>query len=630
MRQPVGGRAGVAQQLEVPVGAAQLLGEPPEREQPGVRVGALGKPAEQHGQELALERGPARRPLRQRGDVPHRTIGVAVADGREPGARRLGSERDLVVGQVRHGRQQRAVEERLVQRAHVAAGGAPPLHEVGGAVGARVHGARDAAQVGLVGGQQVRAPQLEELDAVLEHAQEPVADGEPRRVVAAHVAGDGERAQRRQGVRRVDGSVAAAVHELEELHGELHVAQPAAAQLDLAVRLGRGHVLLDAAAHGLRVLDEVLARHRFPHERVHGLPVRPPELAVARHRPRLEQRLELPGGGPAVVVREVAGQRAHQRPVLALGPQRGVHLPERRLGRRRRAHLLQRGGEPRADGDGVGLGGGRAVGPDAGLDHVDHVDVGHVVELAPTRLAHADDGEASGRVVGVLRPGDGEGRLERCGGEVGERRRHGRQHGECLARREVVGGDVQEPGPVGTPQCVGGSAYALVRELCGIGGSHRRLGGGIRADGGQQLGPHHLRVDADARLREGAEQLGTPDDLVTEGGRRPEHREQPQPDAVVGRPEDAAQRRGRSRRPGEPDELEQRQVRVRGGREGVEHPVRVVREHRRERRVLPEAPRPGEVREARTQQPPRGALCASGAHRLLRKRFSSYGVTWAR
>src|SRR3712207_7337738 len=50
------------------------------------------------------------------------------------------------------------------------------------------------------------------------------------------------------------------------------------------------------------------------------------EGPVADRRAGLEQRLELPGAGPAVIVGEVAGEGAHQRAAAALGAQRGVHL----------------------------------------------------------------------------------------------------------------------------------------------------------------------------------------------------------------------------------------------------------------------------------------------------------------
>ena len=74
-----------------------------------------------------------------------------------------------------------------------------------------------------------------ELQAVLEAAQEPVGVGELRGVVGVDVAGRGQLGQRGQRVRRPQVGVEPAVHELQELHRELDVADPAPAPLHLAV-----------------------------------------------------------------------------------------------------------------------------------------------------------------------------------------------------------------------------------------------------------------------------------------------------------------------------------------------------------------------------------------------------------
>ena len=44
--QPLGDLALVAEGLQVPVGGAEALADPPEAEQPGVRVGGVGEPLE--------------------------------------------------------------------------------------------------------------------------------------------------------------------------------------------------------------------------------------------------------------------------------------------------------------------------------------------------------------------------------------------------------------------------------------------------------------------------------------------------------------------------------------------------------------------------------------------------------
>ncbi len=104
----------------------------------------------------------------------------------------------------------------------------------------------------------------------------------------------------------------------------------------------------------------------------------------------------------------MARERAHERALLALGSQRGVDLPQGGLAGRARAHAREARREARPHGRGV-----RLVEALRGLDDVDHVDVGDVVELARPALAHADDREAHpGAVVVELRARDGERALE--------------------------------------------------------------------------------------------------------------------------------------------------------------------------------------------------------------------------
>ena len=66
------------------------------------------------------------------------------------------------------------------------------------------------------------------------------------------------------------------------------------------------------------------------------------EVGVSAHRAGPQQRLELPGGRPALVVGRVRGQAAHQRPGLALGTQVVVEaeLGVRTRGAEQPAHLL--------------------------------------------------------------------------------------------------------------------------------------------------------------------------------------------------------------------------------------------------------------------------------------------------
>ena len=175
--------------------------------------------------------------------------------------------------------------------------------------------------------------------------------------------------------------------QLQQLHGELDVAQTTLAEFDLPVHLLGRDVFLDAAAHGLDIIDEVLPVGRRPHEIGHGVDVAGTEMLVAGGGPGLQQGLELPGLCPFAVVRHVGINGADQRTRLALGAQGGIHLPDRSLTGGGVGDLHQTAGDLLA-------GAHRHVDAHMGrarLTHEDHIHVGDVVQLGSTRLAHGDD-----------------------------------------------------------------------------------------------------------------------------------------------------------------------------------------------------------------------------------------------
>ena len=104
VREPLGRRPLVAQQPQVPVGRAELVADLAEGEQPGVRVGLVGEPAEHHRQQLALDGGPSAEALGERLEVPQRAARVAETQRGQPLSGRLGGEPHVGVGQPRHGR----------------------------------------------------------------------------------------------------------------------------------------------------------------------------------------------------------------------------------------------------------------------------------------------------------------------------------------------------------------------------------------------------------------------------------------------------------------------------------------------------------------------------------------------
>ena len=99
---------------------------------------------------------------------------------------------------------------------------------------------------------------------MLDPAQEPVRRRHRRRIGAADVAACGQGRERRQRGGLAQRLVAAAVHELEQLDGELDVPQAARPELELAAGLVGGQARDHPPAHGLHVGNEVVALRRLP------------------------------------------------------------------------------------------------------------------------------------------------------------------------------------------------------------------------------------------------------------------------------------------------------------------------------------------------------------------------------
>ena len=182
------------------MGLADVLGQDAEVEQAHVGVRAARKPRNEHGKQVALDRGAPTGPLREGCDVREGAGGIAVADGRQPVARTLGMQGNLVFTQGCGGRDDRPVEHVLVQGAHAGA------HLVKGranrvSVGKprRVHGPSQNPQVAVLIGDQVIAAHARQLRAMLHGAQESVARGELVRVGSGDIAALAQRLDRLQG-----------------------------------------------------------------------------------------------------------------------------------------------------------------------------------------------------------------------------------------------------------------------------------------------------------------------------------------------------------------------------------------------------------------------------------------------
>ena len=195
---------------------------------------------------MAARRGHARG---QRVDVPQRPGRVDVTEGLQPGLGRGRGQPGRLAGQPGDRAQQRPVEQLLVQPPDLAGVLAPSSVNSCRVCAVRLprwplgprgpQGPAQAAQHGLVFGQEVGAAQLVELEQVLDAG---AGTGKPRPavgVVPADVAALGQRGQRRQGGRAAQRLVGAAVYQLQQLDRELDVAQAAGAELDLPWRLVR-------------------------------------------------------------------------------------------------------------------------------------------------------------------------------------------------------------------------------------------------------------------------------------------------------------------------------------------------------------------------------------------------------
>ena len=258
---------------------------------------------------------------------------------------------------------------------------------------------------------------------MLEQAKELIGGGHIRRVVPPDVAACPEGGQRVDRRRHVQRLVGATVHQLQQLHRELDVAQPAAAEFDLAASDVGGHQLLHPPPHRLNFAHEILTLASGPHHRHHRGDVLLTQFRVTGGRAGFQQRLKLPGLGPLLVVGNMRVDGPHQLAVAAFRAQRGVHLEK---GVRCQPHHLA--GHP----------GRYRIGR---LGNEDHVDVADVVQFARTAFAHRDDRQP--RRCGVAAdPGLGDRQRSRqCGvcyvGQVSTDSSEG-QHGLVLDRRRQI------------------------------------------------------------------------------------------------------------------------------------------------------------------------------------------------
>ena len=285
-------------------------------------------------------------------------------------------------------------------------------------------------------GHRVDLRAVAQLEPVLEAAQEPVGVGELAGVVLVDVAGRAQLGQGGERRRRPQVGIEPAVDELEQLHGELDVADAAATPLHLAVGEPAAGQLRLAPRLEVAQRPEVVGAER-PATTAGGLPTSS-NAAPSSASPATERALSSAWNSHGSAHRsQYASNEASER---TSGPTRpsGRRLASTRKhvrtnSIRRRARLLQLGRVAVAD------------------EH--HVDVAGVVQLVAAELAHPDDGERW--PVGGDEP---VGRAEHVGGEG---RDGGDGHLERIEAEQVTGGDPELLEALPPAQLVGGCRRRL-------------------------------------------------------------------------------------------------------------------------------------------------------------------------
>ncbi|CAB4537577.1 unannotated protein [freshwater metagenome] len=106
----------------------------------------------------------------------------------------------------------------------------------------------------------------------------------------------------REGIADANCFVIFAVYQLQQLHGELDIAQTAWTQLDLNIPELGGDILGYSLAHLLDRLNETFTSRARPHHVRECGEVVGAERGITGHRSRFEHGLKLPVLGPPLVV----------------------------------------------------------------------------------------------------------------------------------------------------------------------------------------------------------------------------------------------------------------------------------------------------------------------------------------
>ncbi|BAS08511.1 hypothetical protein AHiyo4_19330 [Arthrobacter sp. Hiyo4] len=245
------------------MGGAKGLTDAPEREQPGVGINTFGEPVQQDRQQLALQGCPPADTGGECLDMPHGALRVTIAQRGEAALGGLRRQPGVLAAEFGSGVEQGTVENTFVQFADRALGLLPAGQQRSRRRPVIGEGAKhrlcEGALCRFADGHQVCPPELEQLDAMFQDAKVPVRVIESGGVGPADVASGRECRYCCGGIPAPNGFVGFPVHQLEQLHGELHVSEAAAAEFDLPLFLRRRDMLGDPSSHRLHGLHEPFA-----------------------------------------------------------------------------------------------------------------------------------------------------------------------------------------------------------------------------------------------------------------------------------------------------------------------------------------------------------------------------------
>ena len=356
------------------------------------------------------------------------------------------------------------------------------------------------------------------LQAVLDPAQEAIGGQQRGGHVGVEVPRRGRRRQRRPQRRHPQRRLAAAAHQLHQLHDELDLADAAGTELDVVGQLAPRDLGIDQALHLAQAVEGRVVEVAAEHEGLERLDQGRAHRAVAGHRVRLDPGVALPVAALALVVLLHRRQRQRQAPGAAEGAQAHVDAEGEAVGGDLAQHLDQ----ALAQAQEIVLVGqpARAVALAGLAEGEDQVDVGGEVELASAQLAHADHGQALGRAVGPARRAQP---LREAGlelrqraldadlGQLGAVRERGFQR---VQAGHVAQHQAQALVRAPAPQRLRGLRVVGQRPLRG-----KARAGAARVGGGARVARPCGRIDQQALVDEVADQHGA-GKLVAEGAVR--------------------------------------------------------------------------------------------------------------